>query len=69
MAWEYKLVTSSGDDNEDDEAILNELGDEGWELVTALQSEVFFEMEGESEEDESEEVAEVVTTFYMKRQK
>jgi len=69
MAWEYKLVTSSGDDNEDDEAILNELGEEGWELVTALQSEVFFEMEGETEEDESEEVAEVVVTYYLKRQK
>jgi len=69
MAWEYKLVTSSGDENEDDEAILNELGDEGWELVTALQSEVFFEMEGETEDDESEEVAEVVVNYYLKRQK
>ncbi len=68
MAWEYKIVTSSGED-EDDEDILNELGGEGWELVTALQSEVFFEVETEDGEEEAEEAAEIVVTYYLKRQK
>ncbi|MFM7323062.1 MAG: DUF4177 domain-containing protein [Armatimonadota bacterium] len=68
MAWEYKIVTASGED-EDDEDILNELGGEGWELVTALQSEVFFEVETEDGEEEAEETAEIVVTFYLKRQK
>jgi hypothetical protein len=68
MAWEYKIVTSSGED-EDDEDILNELGAEGWELVTALQSEVFFEVESEDGEEEGEETAEIVVTYYLKRGK
>lgn len=69
MAWEYRIVTSTGED-EDDEAILNELGDEGWELVTALQSEVFFEEESEGgDEDGESEYSDIVVTYYLKRQK
>lgn len=68
MAWEYRIVTSSGED-EDDEAILNELGAEGWELVTALQSEVFFEEENESDDEEEGEYSDIVVTYYLKRQK
>ena len=67
MAWEYRIVTSSGED-EDDEAILNELGAEGWELVTALQSEVFFEEENDGDDEEGE-YSDIVVTYYLKRQK
>lgn len=66
MAWEYQIVTSSGADEEDEAAALNELGAEGWELVTVLQSEVYVEEEGDS--DEESEYTETVLTYYFKRQ-
>ena len=68
MAWEYRIVTTSGAD-EDDEAALNELGAEGWELVTVLASEVYVGEENEDEEEEEEfEETETVLTYYLKRQ-
>jgi hypothetical protein len=62
MAFEYKIVTSSASD-EDDATLLNELGAEGWELVSVLVGESY------EEDDEGEEYPETVYTFYFKRQK
>jgi len=48
--------------------MLNELGGEGWELVSVQISEVtYVEENGESEE--GDEFVEEVATYYMKRQK
>ncbi|GAB4455142.1 MAG: hypothetical protein OHK0029_10750 [Armatimonadaceae bacterium] len=70
-AFEYKIVTSS-DSDDDDETMLNELGADGWELVSVHVSEVTYVdgMEEDSEEEEGyvEEVEEVVT-YYLKRAK
>ena len=66
MAWEYQIVTSSGADDEEEAVALNEMGSEGWELVTVLQSEVYVEDEG-GDEDEGE-YTETVLTYYFKRQ-
>lgn len=66
MAWEYKIVTSS--DETDDETLLNELGAEGWELVSVQVSEVSY-VEETAEEEEGEEYVEEVVTYYLKKQK
>jgi hypothetical protein len=67
--YEYKIVTSA-DSDEDDETMLNELGDQGFELVSVHVSEVTYVNEEADEDDEDyiEEVEEVVT-YYLKREK
>lgn len=67
MTFEYKIVTSSDAEDGDDEAMLNELGEEGWELISVLASEVTYV--DEESDDEAEEYAEEVVTYYLKRAK
>ena len=70
--FEYRIVTST-DSDEDDETILNELGAEGWELVSVHVSEVTYveaDEEGASEDGEGgEEYVEEVVTYYLKRER
>lgn len=72
--FEYKVVTST-DADEDDEAMLNELGEQGFELVSVTVTQVTY-MEGGEEEDgddeeeyAGEEYVEDVVTYYLKREK
>ncbi len=73
-AFEYKIVTSA-DTDDDDETLLNELGEDGWELVGVTTSEVTYVDAGEDGEDadaadaEGEEYVEEVVSYYMKRAK
>jgi hypothetical protein len=72
-AFEYKIVTST-DSDEDDETMLNELGGDGWELVSVHVSEVTYVEGGDEESDDGdeedvEEYVEEVVTYYLKRQK
>lgn len=70
--WEYKIVTST-DSDEDDETMLNELGEDGWELVSVHVSEVTYvdasEEGGGEDEEEGEEYVEEVVSYYLKREK
>ena len=71
-AFEYKIVTSA-DTEDDDETMLNEYGEDGWELVGVTSSEMTF-VESDSEDgtggdDESEEFVDTVFSYYLKRQK
>ena len=66
MAWEYKIITSAEDT--DDETMLNELGAEGWELISVQISEVTYAEEN-SENEEGDEYVEEVATYYLKRAK
>ncbi len=70
--FEYKIVTST-DSDQDDETMLNDLGEEGFELVSVHVSEVTYvetESEDEDEEEEGgEEYVEEVVTYYLKREK
>ena len=69
--FEYKIVTST-DSDQDDETMLNDLGDEGYELVSVHVSEVtYVESEDEEDDDEEggEEYVEEVVTYYLKREK
>lgn len=68
--WEYKIVTST-DSDEDDETMLNELGEDGWELVSVHVSEVTYvdATEDDEDEEESEEYVEEVVSYYLKRGK
>ncbi len=68
--FEYKIVTST-DSDQDDETMLNDLGAEGFELVSVHVSEVtYVESEDEDADDEEggEEYVEEVVTYYMKRE-
>jgi hypothetical protein len=68
-AFEYKIVTSTEAD-EDDESMLNDLGEDGWELVGVHVSEVtYVESDGENDNGEGEEYVEEVATYYLKRPK
>jgi predicted metal-dependent RNase len=68
--WEYKIVTST-DSDEDDETMLNELGEDGWELVSVHVSEVTYvdASEESDDEEEGEEYVEEVVSYYLKRGK
>ena len=70
--FEYKIVTST-DSDQDDETMLNELGDEGYDLVSVHVSEVtYVESDNEDADDEEEggdEYVEEVVTYYLKREK
>lgn len=68
MAWEYKIVTST-DSDEDDETMLNDLGAENWELTSVHVSEVTYVEESDDETEEGDEYVEEVVTYYLKRQK
>jgi hypothetical protein len=66
-SFEYKIVTGT---DEEDEAMLNDLGADGWELVSVHVSEVtYVEAEGDSENGEGDEYVEEVATYYLKRAK
>jgi hypothetical protein len=70
-AFEYKIVTSA-DTEDDDETMLNEYGEDGWELVGVTSSEMtFVESEGDdgTSGDEGEEFVDTVFSYYLKRQK
>ena len=65
--FEYKIVTST-DSDEDDETMLNELGGDGYELVTVHVSEVTYVESSEDEEEDEEggeEYVEEVVTYYL----
>lgn len=70
--FEYKIVTST-DSDEDDETMLNDLGADGYELVSVHVSEVTYVEGGEDEDadedEEGEEFTEEVVTYYFKREK
>jgi len=68
--FEYKIVTST-DSDEDDETMLNELGSQGYDLVSVHVSEVTYIEAGEDvdEEEGGEEYVEEVVTYYFKREK
>ncbi|MDX1931282.1 MAG: DUF4177 domain-containing protein [Capsulimonadales bacterium] len=68
--FEYKIVTFT-DSDEDDETMLNDLGSEGWELVSVHVSEVTYVESGDQDEEEEgdEEFTEEVVTYYLKREK
>jgi hypothetical protein len=70
--YEYKILTSTESDD-DDETMLNTYGGDGWELVSVHVSEVTY-IEGGDEDDEEEEgsgeeYVEEVVTYYLKREK
>jgi hypothetical protein len=70
-AFEYKIVTSA-DTEDDDETMLNEYGEDGWELVGVTSSEMtFVEKRGDdgTNGDEGEEFVDTVFSYYLKRQK
>ena len=68
-AFEYKIITSA-DSEDDDETMLNDLGGQGWELVSVHVSEVTYVEAGEQSEDgEGDEFVEEVVTYYLKRGK
>jgi len=68
--FEYKIVTST-DSDEDDETMLNELGSQGYDLVSVHVSEVTYIEAGEDVDEEGggEEYVEEVVTYYFKREK
>ena len=58
---------------QDDETMLNELGDDEWELVSVHVSEVTYvdasNGGGDEDEEEGEEYVEEVVSYYLKREK
>ena len=60
--FEYRVIVSA-DDDETDETALNELGADGWELVSAI-ADVRASEEETGDEDEDNIP---VTVFYLKR--
>jgi hypothetical protein len=68
--FEYKVVTPTEAD-EDPETLLNELGEEGYELVSVHVSEVTYVETGDGDDDDEggEEYVEEVVTYYFKREK
>ncbi len=67
--FEYRIVTTT-DSEDDDETMLNDLGAEGWELVSVHVSEVtYVEAEDDADDGEGDEYVEEVATYYLKRAK
>jgi hypothetical protein len=69
--FEYKIVTST-DSDEDDETMLNDLGGQGWELVNVHVSVVtYVQGDDDSDDDDAtgEEYEEEVVTYYLKKEK
>lgn len=64
-AFEYKIIVSA-DDDDTDEQTLNDLGGQGWELVSAIADVRANEEEAEDLEDEEGNIP--VTVFYLKRE-
>jgi hypothetical protein len=62
--YEYRIVVSA-DDDDSDEQTLNELGGDGWELVSAIADVRANEEAAEDDEDENIPV----TVFYLRRTK
>jgi len=64
-SFEYKIIVSA-DDDDTDEQTLNDLGAQGWELVSAIADVRANEEETEDLEDEEGNIP--VTVFYLKRE-
>jgi hypothetical protein len=63
-SFEYKIIVSA-DDDDTDEQTLNDLGAQGWELVSAIAD---VRANEEAEEDMEDEEGNIpVTVFYLKR--
>lgn len=62
--YEYKIIVSESED-EEDEATLNGLGAEGWELVNAVADVRANEEAAETDDEEDQNIP--VTVFYLKR--
>jgi hypothetical protein len=67
--WEYTIRTTTGEDMEEDQDLMNELGAEGWELVQVVNTEVFVDADNGQEEDDGQdsEVVEVLFNYFFKR--
>jgi len=67
--WEYTIRTTTGEDMEEDQDMMNELGAEGWELVQVVNTEVFVDADNGQEEDDEQdsEVVEVLFNYFFKR--
>ena len=67
--WEYTIRTTTGEDMDEDQDMMNELGAEGWELVLVVNTEVFVDADnGQEEEDgQDSEVVEVLFNYFFKR--
>ena len=67
--WEYTFRTTTGEDMDEDQDMMNELGAEGWELVQVVNTEVFVDADnGQEEEDgQDSEVVEVLFNYFFKR--
>lgn len=67
--WEYTIRTTTGEDMDEDQDMMNELGSEGWELVQVVNTEVFVDADnGQEEEDgQDSEVVEVLFNYFFKR--
>jgi len=67
--WEYTIRTTTGEDMDEDQDMMNELGAKGWELVQVVNTEVFVDADnGQEEEDgQDSEVVEVLFNYFFKR--
>ena len=67
--WEYTIRTTTGEDMDEDQDMMNELGAEGWELVQVVNTEVFVDADnGQEEEDgQDSEVVEVLFNYFFQR--
>ncbi len=59
-SYEYRIIVS-GDDDDTDEQTLNDLGGQGWELVSAI-ADVRADEDSDAEDENIP-----VTVFYLKR--
>jgi len=67
--WEYTIRTTTGEDMDEDQDMMNELGAKGWELVQVVNTEVFVDADNGQEEDDEQdsEVVEVLFNYFFKR--
>ena len=64
VAYEYRIIVSDDDDTYDEQQ-LNDLGAQGWELVSAIAD----VRAGDDTETDAEDENIPVTVFYLKRAK